>query len=119
MVAARPDSCWNAADSRTGRESSGHSESTAAGSVLEFPWAAAIWLHGARRRYVEAAAIILGPRGGERTQGRYTVRAKLGLTPYTANVPNRTTTCTETSENRIDRPTASPTPTGPPLALNP
>ena len=117
MVAARPDSCWNAADSRTGRESSRHSEPLRVRCWISM--GGCIWLHGARRRYVEAAAIILGPRGGERTQGRYTVRAKLGLTPYTANVPNRTTTCTETSENRIDRPTASPTPTGPPLALNP
>ncbi len=46
----------------------------------------------------------------------YTVRLKFGSTPYSANAANRVTTWTDTSEKRIDRPTASPTPTGPPLA---
>ena len=50
---------------------------------------------------------------------RYTVRLKFGLTPYSANDANRTTQTIATNEVRIDRPTASPTPTGPPLAKKP
>ena len=47
---------------------------------------------------------------------RYTVRLKFGSVPYSANEANRTTITMAVSEVRIDRPTASPTPTGPPLA---
>ena len=47
----------------------------------------------------------------------YTVRLKFGSTPYNASEVNSTTITVDTNEKRMDRPTASPTPTGPPLAL--